>query len=266
MEELNVKVQLPRKEILSRYFMAYNPIWYVISTKYDQISVDKSISEVDATSIVNLNAYSINMFLGANCSNRNELDFEAVKSLFLSGRRYSKENLRKLNIGFNFDKVPEINLSNNDFGNYNFVWDFGDFLFEIYRNVYSYVYPSFAYELMEALKEDKEEFDIYSVFSGEASEYVIKKMEEIIKPIMVKLIPNVKNTNIQILINFRNMSSNCLCELMEDILKGGNFDGCYIKAENCNPEFIEKLCLSENDFELYQYQPNISLKRKKVKN
>ena len=61
MEELNVKVQLPRKEILSRYFMAYNPIWYVISTKYDQISVDKSISEVDATSIVNLNAYSINI-------------------------------------------------------------------------------------------------------------------------------------------------------------------------------------------------------------
>ena len=84
------------------------------------------------------------------------------------------------------------------------------------------------------------------------------------KPIMAKLVPNVKNTNIQILI--RNIGSNCLCELIEGILKRGNFDGCYIKAENCNSEFVEKLGLSESDFELYQYQPNVSLKRKRVKN
>ena len=174
MEKINNKVQFAREEILNRYFMAYRPIWYVISTQYDQISVDKSITEVDATTVVNLYSYRINMFLGANCSNSNELDFEEVKDLFLSGKRYSKENLKKLNIGYDFDKVPEIDLSNNDFGKYNFVWDFGKFLFEIYKNVYSYVYPSFAYELKEAREEDEAEFEVYSVFSGEATEYVFE--------------------------------------------------------------------------------------------
>lgn len=266
MEQINSKLRLPSKEILSRFFVAYNPIWYVISTQYDQISVDKSITEIDATEVVNYYSTHINMFLGANCSNSNNLNFNAVKWLFLSGKQYKKENLKKLNIGFDFDNVPEINLSNNDFGQYNFVWNFGEFLFEIYRNVYSYVYPLFAHELKDALTEDEDEFDIYGVYSGATSEYVIKKMEEIMKPIMVKLIPNLKNTNLKILINLRNMGSNCLYEIIEDILKKGNFTGCYIKAENCNPEYIEKLGLSENDFKLYQSKLNASLKRNRVKN
>lgn len=257
------KVELPSKEVLSHYFMEYRPQWDVILTKYDQIKVDRSIAEVDPTEIVNRYTHYINMFLGANCSNSNILDFDAVKWLFLSGRQYSKDNLKKLNIGFDFADVPNIDLSNNDFGKYNFVWDFGEFLNQIYHNVYSYVYPSFSHDFTEAITEDEEEFDTYGVFHGYSSAYVTRKMEEIIKPIMTKLIPNVKNTNIKILINLRNIGLNCLYELIEDILKNGFFDGCYIKVVDCCHDFSKKMGLSENDFEFYQYSPNVSRKRKK---
>ena len=80
---------------------------------------------------------------------------------------------------------------------------------------------------------------------------------------MTKLIPNVKNTNIKILFNLKGIGLNCLYELMEDILKNGFFDGCYIKVVDYNSEFSERMGLSENNFELYQYSPNISRKRKK---
>jgi len=68
--------------------MSYRPKLDVIFTKYDQISVDISLSKIDPTEIVNRYSHRINMFLGANCSNSNELDFDAVKWLFLSGKRY----------------------------------------------------------------------------------------------------------------------------------------------------------------------------------
>jgi len=265
MEQVNGNVQLSREEILSRFFVSYQPRWDVLSTRYAQISVDKSIAEIDATEVVN-NSFYIDMFLGANCSDSNKLHFDDVKRLFFSGEQYSEENLRRLSIGFDFDNVPNINLSNNDFGKYNFVWNFGNFLLQIYHNVYSYVYPSFAYEFKEAIEMDEEEFDTYGVFHGEASTYVTKKMEEIIKPIMTKLIPNVQNTNIKILINPSGIGLNCIYELIEDTLKSGSFDGCCIKVVDCRRDFSEKMGLSENDFEFYQYSPNISHKRQKVKN
>lgn len=261
MKEANGKVQLPSKEILNRYFMGYRPRWDVIYTMYDQTSVDNSITEVDPTEVINNYSHDINMFLGANCSECDKLDFEAVKRLFLSGRYYTKENLKKLNIGFDFSDVPNIDLSNNDFEKNDFVWDFNDFLVKIYQDVYSYVYPAFVYDIEKAIEEDETEFDTYGTFHGYASEYITKKMQEIINPIMKKLIPNLKNTNIKILINFSNIGH--LYELIEEILKSGFFDGCYIKVLNCRHDFSERMGLSENNFELYQYLINLSRKRKK---
>lgn len=260
MKQVSGKIELPHEEILKRYFKTYCDTDFFIC--HDQILADKSLEEIDATEVVNRYSTYINMFLGANCSDNENLDFNAVKWLFLSGKRYTKENLTKLHLDFNFEKVPSINLSNNDFGKYDYVWDFGKFLGQIYQNVYAYVYPYFGCELKEALEEDEEEFNVYGATHGEATEYILNQMKDIIIPIMTKLIPNVQNTNLRILINLKGLASKRIFQLLEDLLKRGNFDGCYLKLENCNPEFTEKYGLSENDFEFYQ----CSQSRKRIDN
>ena len=169
MKQIINKIQLSSKEILNHFIVGYRPQWNVISNKYDQINVDKSITNLVPTEIINQYSDSINMFLGANCSNNDKLDFNAANYLFLSGKQYSKDNLQKLNINFDFDCVPNIDLSNNNFGSYNFIWDFGTFLNQIYNNVYLYVYPSFSHELKAAIIEDEEEFNTYGTFNGNAS-------------------------------------------------------------------------------------------------
>lgn len=260
MEQQNNKIQLSSKEILSHFFTAYYPQAYVVSPLYyDQVRIDKFISEIDASEVINNYSHRINIFLGANCSNSDNLNFEGIKRLFLSGENYNEENLKKLNIGFNFENIPNINLSSNDFSNYNFIWNFSDFLFEIYENIYTYVYKAFTHKISEARKEDEEEYIICGVFYGDSLSHVHKELEETIKQIMEKLIPNVKNTNLQILIDLKDKNSSLLYELIEDTLKKGYFDGCYIKAINCCQEFSEKTGLPKKEFEYYQYLPSKSL-------
>ena len=262
MEQQNNKIQLSSKEILSHFFTAYYPQEYVVSPLYyNQVRIDKFISEIDASEVINNYSHYINIFLGANCSNSNKLYFEAIKRLFLSGENYKEENLKKLNIGFNFENIPNINLSNNDFSNYNFIWNFGDFLFQIYKNIYPYVYKTIAQKFYEARKEDEEEYIMCGVFFGESLSFVHMQLEETIKLIMQKLIPNIKNTNLQILIDLKDKNSSLLYELIEDSFKKGYFDGCYIKAVNCCPTFLEQTGLSKKEFEYYQYLPSKSLKK-----
>ena len=94
MEQQNNKIQLSSKEILSHFFTAYYPQEYVVSPLYyDQVCIDKFISEIDASEVINNYSHYINIFLGANCSNSNKLYFERIKRLFLSGENYKEENL-----------------------------------------------------------------------------------------------------------------------------------------------------------------------------
>ena len=75
---------------------------------------------------------------------------------------------------------------------------------------------------------------------------------QVIKQIMKKMIPNIQNTNIKILINFSDQWLNYLKDLLEEVLKSGYFDGCYIKAEDCHEDFSERMGLSKNGFEYYK--------------
>ena len=99
------------------------------------------------------------------------------------------------------------------------------------------------------------------VFYGVSLSHVHIQLEETIKSIMKKLIPNVNNTNLQILIDLKNKNSLLLYELIEDSLKQGYFDGCYIKAINCCSTFLEKTGISTKEFEYYQHLPSKTLKK-----
>lgn len=253
MNKSDGKVKLSNKQILGHYFHSYRPCSYVEEVKYYQISADQSLSEIDAVEVVNDYWFYLNMFLGANCTNSDKLDFEAVKRLFLTGKKYSKANLSDLAIGFDFDDVSSTNLSGNDFSKYNFVWDFGNFLSEVYQGVHDYVYPSFVRELKKARECDEEEFYNYGVL-GDSCVYVTRKMNSVIHKIIKKLIPNVQNTNLKIKLDMDHLYTfNGRYELVEEILKNGNLDGCYVKVLHCDSEFVERLGLTKSNDKLYYY-------------
>ena len=195
MVKANRKFKISMDQMLKCYFQAYRPRVEVDEIKFCQIRADKYLSEFDASEIVNRLYSSLNMFLGANCSGCEDLDFNAVKWLFLNARRYSKENLAQINT---LNDVAAPNLSDNDFSNY--VWDFDEFLSKVGKSVLDYIEPTYYHILIEASEDDEYEFVNNGVL-GNACASVTRKMNERIKQIIKITVPNLRNTKLQIKID-----------------------------------------------------------------
>jgi len=242
----NRKLKISMDQILQCYFQAYRPRVDVDEIKFRQIRTDKYLSEFDASEIVNRLYSSLNMFLGANCSGCEDLDFNAVKWLFLDARRYSKENLAQINT---LNDVAETNLSDNDFSNY--VWDFDKFLSKVGESVLEYVEPSYYHRFIEASEYDEYEFVNNGILGDECAS-VTKEMNERIKQIMKITIPNLKNTKLHIKIDMSKLYMDYERAVVKEILQSQKFDGCYVSVYNCSPEFIETFGIT-NRKQLYYY-------------
>jgi len=257
MNKSNKRVQIGVDEILKHYFCVYWPHQYAQTTKFRQICADKSLNEIDVTKVVNQFYLSIDTFLGANCSSCADLNFNAVVSLFLDSKRYTKQSLSGL---YNLENIEETDLSDNNFEDYDYVWDLGSFLYYVCNSVAELIEPYYDSRFKEAIEWDEYEFKNTGICGG-ICDRVEKDMNKRIKEIVKKLVPNLKNTKLKIRIDKKGFYRGLAYELIEEILQSHKFDGCYIYAPNFSPSVLESLGITNKE-ELYYYPTQAFVKQK----
>jgi len=166
------------------------------------------------------------------------------------------ENLERIGFFINNGSIPFTNFSNCDFSNYN--WVFTYFLIEIYRIV-QYINRNDSY---------------YNINN-------MRQFEEA-KMLMKKLIPIVKNTGLDIIINFNVISMSIsttlptgpskveIFDFLKELIMSGIFDGCCIKIADglseraYGSDFVEHLRTYKGLFNVEEFKKHIANRTQQI--
>lgn len=181
--------------------------------KYIQTFVDDFFINIDMSNFVKEYHNKINILLGANLSKGN-ISFKDVKELFFESKVYTIDNLNKVGFFNKINKIPSINLTNNNFKGDD--WDFTKFLEQIYLILVKYI-------------EDKYDSNVnLNPLDDEYNINLEKCITIDLANILDKLIPDLKNTGLKISYKPKFGDSKFKFNLFQFILQSGKFDGCYL--------------------------------------